>query len=631
MNIKRRQKRIFGLFIVIILAFTGIIVRLSYIKIIKNNEYYNLAIGLWTRSAPITGSRGNIYDRNGQLIVGNYLTPSVVAIPRQVEDVDFTAMVLAQILRCSELSLKNHLHKHVSVEIIKPEGRKIDIETAVAIAKANLKGIYVVGDTTRQYPYQTSLAQVLGIVGIDNQGITGIEYMYDENLKGGSGALQVFTDAHGNEMVDMTSLYASTTNGHDVYLTIDLDLQLSMERVLDNAMVRYNPEEIIALAINPQTSEILGMASRPTFNPRNYQDYPQEVYNRNLPIWKSYEPGSTFKICTFSAGLEEKVFTLEEGFYDPGYAIVDGTRIRDWKAGGHGKETFLEVIQNSCNPGFVTIGLRLGKERLFSYLRAFGFGSKTGVDLLGESTGILFDETKIGNVELATASFGQGNSVTMIQLINAASAAVNGGLLRKPYILKMIKNGNEVILENEPVVIRRVISEETSKLVAHAVESVVSLGTGRGAYIEGYRVGGKTGTAQIAENGHYVQGKYILSFLGIAPMNHPEVAVMVAIVAPKNTIQYGGVVAAPMVKEILTESFSILNINKRDDGIPLNVRYWIDKNIYVVDDYVGMTIGKIPKTSNYQFLIQGDGLKVIAQLPEAGDKIIEGGYVILYT
>lgn len=631
MNIKRRQKRIFGLFIVIILAFTGIIVRLSYIKIIKNNEYYNLAIGLWTRSAPITGSRGNIYDRNGQLIVGNYLTPSVVAIPRQVEDVDFTAMVLAQILRCSELSLKTHLHKHVSVEIIKPEGRKIDIETAVAIAKANLKGIYVVGDTTRQYPYQTSLAQVLGIVGIDNQGITGIEYMYDENLKGGSGALQVFTDAHGNEMVDMTSLYASTTNGHDVYLTIDLDLQLSMERVLDNAMVRYNPEEIIALAINPQTSEILGMASRPTFNPRNYQDYPQEVYNRNLPIWKSYEPGSTFKICTFSAGLEEKVFTLEEGFYDPGYAIVDGTRIRDWKAGGHGKETFLEVIQNSCNPGFVTIGLRLGKERLFSYLRAFGFGSKTGVDLLGESTGILFDETKIGNVELATASFGQGNSVTMIQLINAASAAVNGGLLRKPYILKMIKNGNEVILENEPVVIRRVISEETSKLVAHAVESVVSLGTGRGAYIEGYRVGGKTGTAQIAENGHYVQGKYILSFLGIAPMNHPEVAVMVAIVAPKNTIQYGGVVAAPMVKEILTESFSILNINKRDDGIPLNVRYWIDKNIYVVDDYVGMTIGKIPKTSNYQFLIQGDGLKVIAQLPEAGDKIIEGGYVILYT
>lgn len=631
MNKKKQQKRIFGLFIVIILAFTAIIVRLSYIKIVKNNEYYDLAIDLWTRSAPISGGRGNIYDRNGQLIVGNYLTPSLVAIPRQVDDVNHTAMVLSQILHCSEQAIATHLRKHVSVEIIKPEGRKISVEDAVIIAKANLKGIYVVGDTTRFYPYQTSLAQVLGIVGIDNQGITGIEYMYDENLQGGRGALQVFTDAHGNEMVDMTSLYASTANGHDVYLTVDLDLQLSMERVLDNAMVRYNPEEIIALAINPQTSEILGMASRPTFNPSHYQDYPQEIYNRNLPIWKSYEPGSTLKILTFASGLEENVFTLDEGFYDPGYAIVDGTRIRDWKAGGHGKETFLEVIQNSCNPGFVTIGLRLGKERLFSYLRAFGLGSKTGIDLLGESTGILFDESKIGNVELATASFGQGNSVTMIQLLNAACAAVNGGLLRKPYILKAIKNNDEIIYANEPVVVRRVIKEETSKLVAHSIESVVSLGTGRGAYIEGYRVGGKTGTAQIAENGHYVQGKYILSFLGIAPMNHPEIAVMIAIVNPKNTIQYGGVVAAPMVKEILTESFSILNINKQNDGIPLNVRYWIDKNIYTVNDYVGMTVGKITRNANYQFLVQGNGLKVIAQLPEAGDRIIEGGYVILYT
>lgn len=628
---KIKKKRIFLIYLIILFAFTAIVLKLTYVKILKNEEYYEKAVGLWTRSAPITGARGNIYDRNGKLIVGSYLTPSLIAIPRQVEYPDHTAAVIARILRVSEDSILRHLTKKVSVEIIKPEARKITVEEALLVAKENLSGIYIIGDTTRYYPYQTTLSHVLGITGIDNQGITGIEYIYEQNLKGGYGALQIFTDAHGNEIVDLTSLYEKAAKGNDIYLTVDIDLQLTIERVLDNAMVRYHPDEICAIAMNPQTSEILAMASRPTFNPAHYQEYDEAIYNRNLPIWKSYEPGSTFKICTYAAGLEEKVFTIDETFYDPGYAIVDGARLRDWKAGGHGKETFKEVLQNSCNPGFVTIGLRLGKEKFFEYLKAFGFGEKTGIDLLGESSGILFHPDKIGNVELATSAFGQGNSVTMLQLINAASAAVNGGILRKPYILKCIKDEENIVLENKPVDVRRVISEETSKTVAESLECVVSLGTGRGGYIEGYRVGGKTGTAQIAENGVYVQGKYILSFLGIAPMNHPEVAILVAIENPKNTIQYGGVVVAPIVKEILTEAFTILKIAKQKDGVPLNVRFWIDKNIHTVADYTGMSVGKVHNTSNYQFIIYGDGLKVRAQIPEPGEKIIEGGYVILYT
>lgn len=617
--------------IIIAICLFLVITKLTYIKIIKSNEYYQKAIDLWTRSAPIKGTRGNIYDRNGELIVGSYVTPTVVCIPKQVENPSRAALSISKILKVDSEKILNHLIKNVSVEIIKPEGQKLKVSEAVLISKLNLKGIYIVGDSSRYYPYNSCLSQVLGITGIDNQGITGIEAMYEEYLKGENGALQIFTDAHGNDIFELSSLYDQAENGSDVYLTIDLDIQLSLERVLSNAMENYQAKEVSGIVINPKTSEILAMASFPTYDPSNYQDYDSTLYNRNIPIWKVYEPGSTFKICTFAAGLEEKVFSLDEIFYDPGYAIVDGTRLKDWKAGGHGKETFREVLQNSCNPGFVTIGLRLGKEKFFNYMKKFGFGEKTGIDLLGESSGILFNPDKISNVELATSAFGQGNAVTMLQLINASCAAVNGGILHQPYILKEIKKDDQTIFQNKTTEIRRVISEETSRKVAEALEYVVAKGTGRGSYIEGYRVGGKTGTAQIAENGKYATGKYILSFLGIAPMDDPEVAVIIALDSPQNTIQYGGVVAAPLVKEVLTESLSILNIEKRKNEVPFEARYWIDKNIYDVENYVGMNIGKIILNNNYRYIIHGDGLIVKSQVPDAGSKIIEGGYVILYT
>lgn len=618
--------------IMLLLAFL-LIVRLTYLKVYTKEDYYERALELWTRSAPVEARRGNIYDRNGKLIVGSELAPTIVAIPKQIKNIEETSKILANILECNPSDIKNHLTKNVSVEIIKPEGRKISVEKAIKIAKESIDGIYIVSDTKRTYPYGHYLSQVIGICGIDNQGITGIEYIYEDYLKGSSGAVKIFTDAHGNLIDDLTGYYEEATSGNDIYLTIDLDLQITLERILDNAVARYNADEIIAIMMDPDTSEILAMASRPTYNPANYQDYDQSLYNQNLPIWKSFEPGSTFKIVTYAAGLEEGVFSLNEKFVDPGYMIIDGARIKDWKAGGHGEETFLEVLQNSCNPGFMTIGLRLGKEKLFQYIRDFGFGQKTGIDLLGESTGIIFNEQKIGNVELATSSFGQGNSTTAIQLINAASAAVNGGNLNTPAILKGIGNPktNDIIYQDFPIFKRQVISNETSKTVASSLEYVASLGTARSAYIEGYRVGGKTGTAQVAENGSYVEGKYILSFLGIAPMNDPKIACYIAVINPKNTIQYGGVVVAPMVKEALLSSFSILNIEPQTGGIPLDARYWIDKRTYVVDDYVGSYVKKIVHTEKYSFSIIGNGTKVIAQLPEAGYPLVEGGTVILYT
>ena len=606
-------------------------IRLAYVKIEYNEEYYYKAIDLWTRNIKTNLQRGLIYDRNNNLIVGNQVTNTVYVIPKQIKDKRLVAEKLSTILKVDENTIFNDINKNVSIVELKKYGKNISITNAIEISKLNLKGVYLLNDSIRDYVYGNVLAQTLGIVGVDNQGITGLEHIYDEIIKGSSNILNIYTDGHGNLLNDFPISYNESDLGYNLYLTIDIGLQLSLERVMHNAFIKYNAEWILGLVMNPKTSEIYAIGNYPTFDMKNYQEFNQELYNRNLPIFQSYEPGSTWKFVTFSAGLEEHVFSLDEEFYDPGYYIVDGVRIRDWKAGGHGKETYLNVIENSCNPGFINIGLRLGKEKLFSYIEKYGFGSKTNIDLLGESTGIIFDINNIGNVELATTSFGQGVSVTPIQLVNAFSAGINGGILNKPYIVKGIGKTNSNYIETKPKEVRRVISEETSKTLSYALESVVARGTGRSSYIEGYRVGGKTGTAQVVKDGKYSSGEYILSFIGAGPMDDPEVVCYIAIKSPKNTIQYGGVVAAPLVKEVLIDAFTILGIDKRNNGIEFIPRYYIDKRVFNVENYIGKTIKEINRYTNYEIIIEGTGNKVIAQLPEYGEKIVEGGYVILYT
>lgn len=455
-----------------------IILRLSYLKVIASEDYYLKALELWTRDAPIEGRRGIIYDRKGRVIVGNKLAPTIVVIPKQINNKEEAASKISSILNVDKNEVLKHLNKNVSVEILKPFGRKISVEQGKEIAKLNLKGVYIVGDTVRDYPYGSYLAPVVGIVGSDGQGLSGLEYQYDSYLKGSNGAIKLYVDAHGNLLEDISDDYQNATGGFDLYLTIDLEIQLMIERIIDNIMIDYNPDEVIAIAANPKTMEIYAMASRPTFDPANYQDYDSSLYNRNLPIFKTYEPGSVSKIVTFSAGLEENIFKLTDIYHDAGYKIVGGRRIKDWKAGGHGTETYLEVLQNSCNPGFMEIGLRLGKEKLIEYMKKFGYGSKTGIDLMGETTGILFNPKNMGDVETATTAFGQGISVSAIQLVTAASAAVNGGNLLKPTVLKGlgISDTNEIIYQNTPQVVRKVISNETSKKVASSLEHVVSLG-----------------------------------------------------------------------------------------------------------------------------------------------------------
>lgn len=625
------QRRLVLLLSMVLIYFIALFIRLGYLQIFNSGTLVDRAEGLWSHNLPIEGQRGIIYDRNHNTIVDNEVAPSVIVIPRQVTDVERTSEVLAEVLEVSVEEANRHVTQKVLIERIQPEGRKLSLEQVQAIQEANLDGVYLVNDVKRSYPYGSLLAHTLGFTGIDNQGITGLEYVYNDYLMGENGVWKYFSDTKGNSLPQFSDDYASASRGLDMELTIDLHLQEILEREFDNAVAKYSPDQMIGLIMDPNTGEILAMASRPTYEPENYQDYDQEIYNRNLPIWSTYEPGSTFKIVTYSAALEEGVMKLEDRFFDPGYAIVDGVRIRDWKAGGHGDQSMLEVIMNSCNPGFIELGQRLGKEKLFEYIRAYGFNEKTGVDMLGESQGIIFNPDNIGNVELATSSFGQGNSVTPIQLVTAVSAAVNGGNLMQPYIVKRMLHPytNEVLYEREPSVKRRVISEETSETMRYALEMVGSQGSGKSAYIDGYRVGGKTGTAQKAKDGAYISGEYILSFVGIAPMDDPQLVVYVAIDNPKNTIQYGGVVAAPIARSILAEALPYIGVEPREEQIEKKY-LWTDTKYITIPDFIGKERKEIESSYLYNIEFYGEGSKVISQQPEAYSRTIEGGTVRLY-
>ena len=409
----------------------------------------------------------------------------------------------------------------------------------------------------------------------------------------------------------------------NIQLTIDINIQKSIERELNNIVDMFSPDMALAIVMNPKTGEILGMSSRPNFDPNNYQKYSKESLNRNLPIFASYEPGSTFKIITTSAAVEEKVVNLEKDhFYDSGSVHVDGALIKCWKAGGHGDQTFLQVLQNSCNPGFVKLGQMLGKERLFSYINKFGFGSKTGIDLTGESTGILFNLDKVGNVELATTAFGQGVSVTPIQQVTAVSSVVNGGYLYKPYILKSINEGvtNNVIKENTKEFVRRTISTETSQTMRMGLESVVALGGGKKAYIEGYRVGGKTGTAQKAKDGKYLVNNYIMSFMSVVPSNDPEAVLYIAIDNPKNTALLSSYTTTPFARKILLDIIDALDIKKQKGGIEKELE-WTDKLTYEVPNVVGLTKEEAKKQLvNFTVEYSGSGDYIVSQSPEAGEK-----------
>ena len=619
--------------LIITFVFIVIIARVFYIQVIDYKKLNKYAGNLWSRNLPIKADRGLIYDRNGVVLADNVTTTSLVLIPNQIKDKEETTQKLAEILGVSYEDMYKHVSKKTSIERVHPEGRQLSYETADKIKNLKLDGVYLVKESKRSYPYDTYLAHTLGFVGVDNQGLSGIELTYDKYLTGEDGAIKYYSDAKGNRL-KLNEVYEQPQDGMNITLTINNEIQSSLERELDNAVTKYDPDRAIGIVMDPNNGEILAMSARPNFSPNNYQNYSLEEINRNLPIWATYEPGSTFKIITLAAALEEGKVDLDKDTYnDSGSIKVENATLHCWKHGGHGHETFLQVVENSCNPGFVVLGQRLGKNKLFEYIDKFGFGKKTGIDLNGEGTGIIFDLNKVGPVELATTAFGQGVSVTPIQQITAVSAAINGGKLYKPYIVKSINEPetNTVIQENKKTLVRQVISEKTSAEVKRALESVVANGSGRTAYIDGYRVGGKTGTAQKVENGHYLDNNYILSFIGFLPADDPQVVVYVAVDNPKGTVQYGGTTVGPIAKAVLKDSIKALNIERRDGGMDKKYK-WPDPKAKEVADVVGMSVEDAKaELEGLNVIIEGDGDKVIHQSPEAGVKLDEGETVRLFV
>lgn len=607
-----------------------IIGKIFYVQVFSYKKLNKNANSLWSRNLPIEGNRGLIYDMNGNVLVNNTTTVSLVLIPNQIENKEETTKKLSEILNVSYDEMYKHVSKHSSIERVHPEGRKLSFETADKIENLKLPGVYLLKEAKRNYLYGSMLSQTLGFVGVDNQGLSGLELMYDKYLTGAYGAIKYYSDAKGKKL-ELSEVYVKPTDGINMTLTINLEIQEALERELSNAVSKYDPEHALGIVMNPKTGEILAISSRPNFEPSNYKDYDIETINRNLPVWMTYEPGSTFKIITLASVLEEGLVDLEKDtFYDSGGVNISGARIRCWKAGGHGAETYLQVVENSCNTGFVSLGFKLGKEKLFNYIKKFGFGTKTGVDLNGEENGILFKLDKVGDLELATTSFGQGVSVTPIQQIVAVSAAINGGYLMKPYIVKSLNEPvtNTVIKENKPTIVRKVISEETSAKVRYALESVVANGTGRNAYIENYRVGGKTGTAQKVKNGVYMVGNYIVSFIGFLPADDPEVVVYIAIDHPKGIVQYGGTVSAPIAREVLLDSISALNI-KPKGGIEKKYN-WNDKKAYTLNDVTGMKVNEAIKSlKHFKVEYSGTGNKVIYMSPASGTRLVEGSTIKL--
>lgn len=627
-NINKRIKIMLLLFGFVLLM---VIIKVFYVQVFDYKKLSSLASDLWSRNLPIEASRGKILDRNGVVLADNVTTTSLVLVPNQIKNKKEVTEKLAKILNVSYDEMKKHVFKNTSIERVHPIGRRLSYEVADKIEALKFDGVYLLKEAKRYYPYKTLLAHVLGYVGIDNQGLSGLELQYDKYLTGEAGAIKYFSDAKGNKLT-LSDVYVKPQDGMDLQLTIDINIQKSVERELDNVVNMMNPDMALAVVMNPKTGEVLAMSSRPTFDPNNYKNYSSEVLSRNLPIWASYEPGSTQKIITTAASIEEKVIDIyNEHFFDSGGVTVDGARIRCWKAGGHGDQTFLQVLQNSCNPGFVLMGERLGKEKLFSYLDLFGFGSKTGIDLNGEGKGIIFPLSRVGNVELATTAFGQGISVTPIQQITAISAVLNGGNLLKPYVLSSVlepETGN-VMYQNKKTVVRKTISKETSKTMRYALETVVALGGGKAAYIDGYRIGGKTGTAQKVKDGAYLVNNYIMSFVGIVPSNDPEAVLYIAIDNPKNTALLSSYTTTPIARRILLDIIDALDIKKQEGGVEKDWQ-WDDKVYYEVPNVIGKDKKEAKELlEHFKVEYSKTGDKVISQSPKAGERLEDGGTITL--
>ncbi|EEG35790.1 peptidoglycan D,D-transpeptidase FtsI family protein [Anaerobutyricum hallii] len=551
---KEKYTLVFGAFI---LGFTLLAGRLCYLMIFRSEELSKKALNIEQRERTIKAARGKIYDRNGIVLADNQAVCSVSVIYYQIKESQKVIKLLSQKLALSEEEVKKKVEKVSSREKIKSNVPK---SVADEIREAGLDGVKVDEDYKRYYPFGTLASKVLGFAGADNQGILGIESRYDDVLKGTDGKILTLTDYQGIEIENAAETRVEPVNGNDLYLSVDYNVQCYVQQAAEKVLKVKKAKRVSVILMNPQNGEIYALVSLPEYDlnepfvltkayeaeGKNQNDKLNDMW-RNPVISDSYEPGSTFKIITATAALEERKVTLQDSFFCPGFKIVEDRKIRCHKTQGHGSETFKQGVMNSCNPVFMEIGARVGAKDMLRYYHKLGLYERTGVDLPGEANSIMHKLDKIGAVELATMSFGQSIQITPLQLMRAVSAGINDGRLVTPHFALEKKNPvTKEITEYEYKEKAGAVSKETSQTLREVLEAVVAEGTGKNGQVEGYRVGGKTATSEKLPRR---SGKYISSFLGFAPANHPQILGLVLIDEPQGTY-YGGVIAAPVMAEI---------------------------------------------------------------------------------
>lgn len=564
------KKKILVVFTCAFLILTGLIGRLVYLMVFDAEYYQKRAEDLHKRERKIKAARGEIVDRNGVVLATNKTVCTISVIHSQIKEPERVTEILAKELEMDQAEVRKRVEKVSSMEKVKTNVEK---EVGDKIREYNLDGVKVDEDYKRYYPYDSLASKVLGFIGGDNQGIIGLEVKYEETLKGSNGTILTTTDARGIELDAVAEGRIEPVAGKTLEISMDYNIQKYCEQAAEKVMREKQADGVSILLMNPQNGEILSMVNVPEFNLNDpfelntgeelegekLQDALNAMW-RNRCINDTYEPGSTFKIITSAACLEEGVVTPEDTFSCPGYRMVEDRRIRCHKVGGHGSETFVQGIQNSCNPVFIDIGLRLGAERFYDYFQQFGLLDLTGIDLPGEAGTIMHQVENIGLVELATISFGQSFQVTPVQMAVTVSSIINGGRRVTPHFGKAVLDREGNVLETLSYEERSgVVSEKTSKTMQTLLEGVVANGSGKNAYIEGYSIGGKTATSQTLPRS---ANKYISSFIGFAPAEDPQVLGMVVIHNPQG-IYYGGTIAAPVLRSIFDNVLPYLGIEKQ--------------------------------------------------------------------
>ena len=662
-KMKKRTLIYFGLFLAALVLLLG---RIAYWQGIRGSELRARAESQQTARTNVTASRGTIYDRNGKALAESSSVNTVICNPQQIkkdEAAEIVSKYLSDILSLDYDEVYKKVTKNNQYQTIK---KRITVEESAAIQelkknndlKKKFTGVYFETDSKRYYSFSIA-PHVIGFTGYDNNGLQGIEKTFDDALTGRAGSVFSAKTASGVSMDYQYEEREDAQKGADVVLTIDETIQHYLEKYLANAVKECALKEGAAgIIMNPKTCEIYAMVTKPDFNlnaPYDVEQFKNEAYGldqqpefdninssdeekkdaaiaamrnkmwRNKAISDTYEPGSTFKILTAAMALEENVVSLDTPFYCPGYKQVADRTIRCHKTTGHGAETFLQGVQNSCNPVFMETGLRVGSEKFMEYFKAFGLTQRTGIELIGESNSIYY-HNKLSETDLATSSFGQGFSITPIQLITAVSAVINGGNLMKPQIVKEIRNDNGVVKSYQPQIVNKVISEETSKMMREILETVVSSpnGGGKNAYIKGYRIGGKTGTSEKGRNNN----KRIASFIGFAPADDPQIICLIMLDEPQVTNRYGGTIAAPIAGKVIEDTLEYLGVERQyTESEAANVSV-------TVPELRGLSIEDAKAEINKYKLsisVKGSGEQILDQLPKPGASVTEGSTVIAYT